>query len=154
MRQILIFGEISADSCGFAYDQILEAEHEGEEAVELHIASGGGDLTYSWGLIDLIRRTPLKVTGIATGCVASAAVDILVACDERLATPNAIFMVHAASSSAAAYARMERTASEHLWSGQTGMSRDAFAKMFRRRDRYFGVNEALDLNIIHGLLEP
>jgi len=65
--------------------------------VNLFINSPGGDAFSGLALADQIERAKregFRVKAHASGIVASAAVPVFAVCDERLAAPGTIFMVH------------------------------------------------------------
>jgi ATP-dependent protease ClpP protease subunit len=68
--------------------------------VNLFINSPGGDAFSGLALADQIERAKregFRVIAHASGIVASAAVPVFAVCDERLAAPGTIFMVHETS---------------------------------------------------------
>jgi ATP-dependent protease ClpP protease subunit len=68
--------------------------------VNLFINSPGGDAFSGLALADQIERAKrqgFRVTAHASGIVASAAVPVFAVCNERLAAPGTIFMVHETS---------------------------------------------------------
>jgi ATP-dependent protease ClpP protease subunit len=68
--------------------------------VNLFINSPGGDAFSGLALADQIERAKRKgfrVTAHASGIIASAAVPVFAVCNERLAAPGTIFMVHEAA---------------------------------------------------------
>jgi ATP-dependent protease ClpP protease subunit len=69
--------------------------------VVLFINSGGGDAFAGLALADLILRAQsdygIKFRANASGIIASAAVPPFAVCDERIAAPGTIFMVHEAA---------------------------------------------------------
>jgi ATP-dependent protease ClpP protease subunit len=68
--------------------------------VNLFINSPGGDAFSGLALADQIERAKrkgFKVTAHASGIVASAAVPVFAVCNERMAAPGTIFMVHETS---------------------------------------------------------
>jgi ATP-dependent protease ClpP protease subunit len=68
--------------------------------VNLFINSPGGDVFSGLALADQIERAKrqgFRVTAHASGIVASAAIPVFAVCDERLAAPGTIFMVHETS---------------------------------------------------------
>ena len=68
--------------------------------VNLFINSPGGDAFSGLALADQVeraRREGFRITAHASGIVASAAVPVFAVCDERLAAPGTIFMVHETS---------------------------------------------------------
>jgi ATP-dependent protease ClpP protease subunit len=68
--------------------------------VNLFINSPGGDAFSGLALADQVERAKregFNVTAHASGIVASAAVPVFAVCNERLAAPGTIFMVHETS---------------------------------------------------------
>jgi len=68
--------------------------------VNLFINSPGGDAFSGLALADQIeraRRKGFRITAHASGIIASAAVPVFAVCNERLAAPGTIFMVHEAA---------------------------------------------------------
>jgi len=68
--------------------------------INLFISSPGGDAFSGLALADEIERAKRRgfhVIAHASGVVASAALPVLVVCNERLAAPGTIFMVHETS---------------------------------------------------------
>jgi ATP-dependent Clp protease protease subunit len=68
--------------------------------MNLFINSPGGDAFSGLALADQIERAKregFRVTAHASGIVASAAVPVFAVCNERLAAPGTIFMVHETS---------------------------------------------------------
>lgn len=68
--------------------------------INLFINSPGGDAFSGLALADQIERAKregFRITAYASGIVASAAVPVFAVCDERLAAPGTIFMVHETS---------------------------------------------------------
>lgn len=68
--------------------------------LNLFINSPGGDAFSGLALADQLeraKRTGFHITAHASGIVASAAVPVFAVCNERLAAPGTIFMVHETS---------------------------------------------------------
>lgn len=68
--------------------------------LNLFINSPGGDAFSGLALADQLeraKRSGFHITAHASGIVASAAVPVFAVCDERLAAPGTIFMVHETS---------------------------------------------------------
>ena len=68
--------------------------------ISLFINSPGGDAFSGLALADQIeraRRKGFRITAHASGIIASAAVPVFAVCNERLAAPGTIFMVHEAA---------------------------------------------------------
>jgi len=79
---------------------VLNDKYPGIRHLEIFINSPGGDAFSGLALADQIQRAQRKgfsVTAHASGIVASAAVPVFAVCNERLAAPGTIFMVHETS---------------------------------------------------------
>lgn len=99
-RIIQISGEITQDT----YDHVAECivELEGEKLAPIHIwlNSVGGSIEQARAIYDLLSTSNCDIIGTVIGVCYSAAPAILQACKVRLATPNAVFMLHEGSVSA------------------------------------------------------
>jgi ATP-dependent Clp protease protease subunit len=85
-----------SDATRFRKD-IIVLHDMGIVEVEIYINSPGGDAFTGLAVADEIERAKLKgmkITAVASGIVASAAVPVFAACDKRVASPGTIFMVH------------------------------------------------------------
>ncbi len=94
-RKINIIGDIDET----AYREFVEAldgmlEIDSETPVWIELLSHGGDAMVALAFYDRIRQIPGKVTINAKGIVASAAVLVFAAGDERVMGKNAWAMVH------------------------------------------------------------
>ena len=81
-------------------DLVVLEENTNIRDVNLFINSPGGDAFSGLALADQIeraRRKGFRITAHASGIVASAAVPVFAVCNERLAAPGTIFMVHEAA---------------------------------------------------------
>lgn len=88
-----------SDATRFRKD-IIVLKDMGVTEVEMYINSPGGDAFTGLAMADEImraRRKGMKVVAVASGIVASAAVPVFAVCNERIASPGTIFMVHEAS---------------------------------------------------------
>jgi ATP-dependent protease ClpP protease subunit len=70
------------------------AVNQGVEEVHLCMSSPGGLVHSGIYLYNHIRALPLRVVMYNTGSVASIAVAIFVAADERYCSPHGVFMIH------------------------------------------------------------
>ena len=96
---ILWIGEdITHFECDTWMQQLSEFQRRSPEVLTININSNGGDAYAAFGLYDMImelRESGVFVKMIARGVAASAAAMILLqAADERLATPNTRFLLH------------------------------------------------------------
>lgn len=73
------------------------AVNEGTEEVHLCISSPGGLVHSGIYLYNHIRALPLRVVMYNIGSVASIAVAIFVAAEERYCSPHGVFMIHPTS---------------------------------------------------------
>ena len=98
---VKIFSGLSVSDVTRLWNDICVIENDSEiRDVQLFINSPGGDAFSGLALADQIERARRKgfhVTAHASGIVASAAVPVFAVCDERLAAPGTIFMVHEAA---------------------------------------------------------
>lgn len=72
---------------------------EERKPIWLYIISWGGDLSYMWMLIDLIRTSKTPVYTVNIGIAASAAALIFLAGHKRYMTENSVLMIHEGSAS-------------------------------------------------------
>jgi len=66
----------------------------------LYLNNPGGSAFDGFGITDeirLLRKSGVHVTCEASGIVASAAIPILLICDQRIASKNTVFLIHPAS---------------------------------------------------------
>lgn len=98
---IKIFSGLSvADVTRLWNDLIFLENNTSVRDVNLFINSSGGDAFSGLALADQIERAKRRgfhITAHASGIIASAAVPVFAACDDRLAAPGTIFMVHETS---------------------------------------------------------
>lgn len=67
---------------------------DAETPIRLMLGSPGGGLYESLAIYDTIKMLPVKTIAICSGKVMSGGMLILLACDERVSTPNTTFMIH------------------------------------------------------------
>ncbi|MEJ2098412.1 MAG: ATP-dependent Clp protease proteolytic subunit [Desulfobacterales bacterium] len=98
---VKIFSGLSVSDVTRLWNDLCVLEHNTSiRDVQVFINSPGGDAFSGLALADQIeraRRKGFRVTAHASGIVASAAVPVFAVCDERLAAPGTIFMVHEAA---------------------------------------------------------
>lgn len=96
-----IFSGISISDVTRVWNDFSVLEHLTDiRDVVIFLNSPGGDAFSGLALADEIERAQragFKVTIVGSGIIASAAVPVLAVCDERIAAPGTIFMVHEAA---------------------------------------------------------
>jgi ATP-dependent Clp protease protease subunit len=98
---VKIFSGLSVADVTRLWNDLVVLENNTQiRDVNLFINSPGGDAFSGLALADQIERAKrkgFKVTAHASGIIASAAVPVFAVCNERLAAPGTIFMVHEAA---------------------------------------------------------
>lgn len=97
---IKIFSGLSISDATRLWNDLCVLENTDIRRINLFINSPGGDAFTGLSLSDLLERAKRKgfyITAHASGIVASAAVPVFAVCNERLAAPGTIFMVHEAA---------------------------------------------------------
>jgi ATP-dependent protease ClpP protease subunit len=98
---VKIFSGLSVSDVTRLWNDLVVLENNTQiRDVNLFINSPGGDAFSGLALADQIeraRRRGFTVTAHASGIIASAAVPVFAVCNQRLAAPGTIFMVHEAA---------------------------------------------------------
>lgn len=98
---VKIFSGLSVSDVTRLWNDLVVLENNTSiRDVALFINSPGGDAFSGLALADQIeraRRKGFRITAHASGIIASAAVPVFAVCNERLAAPGTIFMVHEAA---------------------------------------------------------
>ena len=97
MRYLFYHGQVSPAGVRNVESLLTQALQEGDPAIVLCLASGGGDVNAGVGLYNFIQMLPMKVHTHAAGLCASIAVTILLAGEKRTAAPVSAFSTHAAT---------------------------------------------------------
>ena len=95
MKIIYFTGSIGGDLTAEWFRN--ELKKAAGKPVEIHIASGGGNVFVGQTMIDEVRRYPGQVTARLVSVAASMASALAVACDHVVATDQASFMIHKAA---------------------------------------------------------
>jgi len=98
-RLITLWGSISDESCHAVADGMFKLEEKGNEPITFCMCSGGGDTYSAYALIDIMNMVKPKIKIVGLGLIASAALDILIAGDERILSEYASIMHHTFSDS-------------------------------------------------------
>lgn len=72
---------------------------EQRKPIRIIVDCGGGHLSVSETVSNIIKMSKTPVYGIALGCVASGASVIYLSCHKRFALPNSVFILHKGSCS-------------------------------------------------------
>lgn len=146
--------------------RLLESANDTE--IKIHLISPGGHWHSAIAIYDSIKNSKLKITIIGYGEIASAATIILQAADVRLVMPNSLLLIHPISysldsdiitnmyhqnSAAADFDNMLEIYTSRL-SGRekTNMKKKLKKIMTEKRDVFLPVKEALELNLIDGIV--
>jgi len=98
-RRIFLMGDIDDDSVGNAIKALYLMETESDDECELFINSGGGSITATLALYDVINTVKCPIKTFAVGQCMSAAPLLLAAGEkgERWVGENCMFMTHQGS---------------------------------------------------------
>jgi ATP-dependent protease ClpP protease subunit len=153
-----------SDTVNF-WNDIMELYNETDyRDVDFFISSGGGDAFTGLALADYIvaaKKLGFVFTAHATGIVASAAVPIYAAANQRYATPSTIFMVHEAAlwkwpgqetaSDIASQNRLMIMLAEHyreILAAATNLTATEWGEM-ESKTTWFGVDKAMEWGLVH-----
>lgn len=124
------------------------------------VNSPGGSVVHGEAVVEALRSHPGHVTTIASGLVASQAVSVYLAGDDRVTVGQVLFMIHGASTVVAGPRVELESALEALkrWDAQsieyyverTGLDRATVEAWHNDgRDHWFDAVEAQELGIVH-----
>lgn len=130
--------------------------------IRIYFNSQGGSVLDGQALIDAILCSKTKVVGIAMGLVASEAYQIYLACDDRIAFANAIFLQHDGettiqnSSSKAKqtmnfFDSMEKRVKDYVLS-RTKMSEEFYDKIYDQEYWMYANDKGLELGIAQRII--
>jgi ATP-dependent Clp protease protease subunit len=140
------------------------AVNEGTDEVHLCISSPGGFVHSGIYLYNHIRSLPLRVVMYNTGSVASIAVAIFVAADERWCSSHGVFMIHPTSLSPQAGmtatllqssldgALADDLRTENILRERTSIPDDMLSAR-RSKDVYIPAEQAVNYGLVQGLRE-
>lgn len=96
-RTIYFFDEVCEESVCEAMVLLRMLEQENKKPIEIIIDSPGGSCYDGFALYDALRSSECQILTVGTGIIASMAVTLLLAGDERELTENARVMNHQVS---------------------------------------------------------
>ena len=94
---VYLVGEIDEFLVRLVASALFRLAVHNREEITLLISSEGGDVMGALAIADAVRyvrQRGVKVVGRVHGYAASAALLVLLACSERLATPDSVLMAH------------------------------------------------------------
>ena len=153
--------ETSREIC----EQLTNLCHEDENAeIKLYINSAGGEVVHANAIIDIIQSITSPVKTIGLGGVQSAALDILIAGNERCATRNTRFLIHESTWELSgctleeykielAEAEKRNTVSGKIIKEFTNIP-TRILKQASRENVYFDAGQALEWGVIDEIIQP
>lgn len=139
---------------------MVMATRSSKEPINIMLSSPGGDVYSGLALYDYIKACPCPVHIQGSGLIASMGFVIYLAGDVRTATPNTTFMMHSIS-----YAMVDQKIVRHheievseakrvngllqgIMAERTNRNKKYWYRTVSLQDRYFTVDEALDIGIM------
>lgn len=162
-RIILINGDLKEDLIERVAIPLMQMAQE-KGPIQLYINSYGGSVSDSQAITDILLTIDNPVIGMVFGKAMSAAFDILIATDYRIAYPNSLLMCHAGSESLGqqtlpAIGVEAKLHEEYFqrWSkfyaGRTKISEKEWLDLLNSgKNRYFFPQEGLQKGIIHHIV--
>lgn len=130
--------------------------------IKLYISSVGGDSFVAQNVVDVIINSKTPIIGVGLSLVASAAFHIYIACHERVAFKNSIFLMHdgsitisnsskkAADTFAFIQSTEERTKQHVL--NRTKMEPDFYDKVFDTEFYMYADGRAKELGVVDKII--
>lgn len=164
-REIVLFGQIDNDMAYSAGVKLRYLAHENKRPITLVLNTPGGSVIDGMSLYDAItyvQEMGCDVRVVCTGACMSMGTIVLQAANERLCTPNAVFMLHELSMVNAGSLgqlkdrhneaeRLQRMLNDILMK-RSGVSKDQLSKLIERRDLYLTAQEARKYNFIDDIV--
>lgn len=169
MKRRLYFGDADVadgdevDFCSVsiairAIDKMLDISNK---PVEIHMTSYGGDVDHMHSLVDKIQESPCQFYFYGRGVIQSAAVWIMLACDQRYVSKNTRIMVHHGYEGFEGSSTDKQIDSEEsryymeksceMLASRSYYDKD-FWEMVLQRDAHMSPEEALQAGLIKGII--
>lgn len=162
---VLLNRDQGLNSPSYCTKLILDLASSTKEDIFLFINSNGGDLDEFFGLNEAIlfaKSQKKNVYTIAMGICASAAAYVLQVGTERIATKNAIIMIHEVSYSSEGNTtqheeqlkqieKVERIALK-TWATKMDMTIKELKELMRKKDLFYSAQEAKKLGLIDKII--
>jgi ATP-dependent Clp protease, protease subunit len=165
LKSLYIIGDVNQDllfSFMPKFFHIEEAcKRDGVDTMTIHMSTNGGNIEPGLAIYDIIKNSPIKTKIICHGYVYSCGTVILQAGEERIAMPNATFLLHPISCSVEDtefnvknWMSALETMSKRIYSilSDRGLSTVAVHKM-EREDMYLSAYEALGYGLIDKIFQ-
>ena len=165
-REVYITGVISSEVQYYLTRILTYMADESKKPINIVLNTPGGLVTDGLAIYDLLkaitigRKTPINI--VATGQCMSMGAIILQAASKRYATPHCSIGLHELSASnVGTYSNTEDNQKEirrtqlilnDIIVNRTGMSKKKLKGLIARRDRSFTPDEAIELNLIDGVV--
>jgi ATP-dependent Clp protease protease subunit len=134
---------------------------EKRKPIKIYMSSVGGDTFVAQNVVDVILQSKTPVIGIGLSLVASACYHCFLACHERLAFKNPVFLQHDGSISISNSANKARQTMDFLESGEarsknfvlsrTKMSEELYDKIFDQ-EFYMYSDKAKELGVVDKII--
>ena len=164
-REVYITGVINSEVQYYLTRILTYLAEDSKKPIHIILNTPGGLVADGLAIYDLLttvgRRAPINI--VATGQCMSMGAIILQAASKRLATANCALGLHELSAeNVGTYSSTEDRQKEirrtqgtlnGIITARTGMTKKKLQSLIARRDRVFNPNEALELNLIDGVVE-
>jgi ATP-dependent Clp protease protease subunit len=164
-RIILLNGDIRENIIEKAAIPLMQMAQT-KEPIQIYLNSYGGSINDSQAIVDIILTIDNPVIGMVFGKAMSAAFDILIASDYRIAYPNSLLMCHSGTASLGLQtlpalnieAKLHESYFERwskFYATRTKISEKEWLDLLNSgNNRYFFPQEALQKGIIHHIVSP
>ena len=164
-RVILLNGDIRENIIEKAAIPLMKLAQD-KGPIQIYINSFGGSIQDSQAIVDIITTIDNPVITMAFGKAMSAAFDILLAGDYRIAYPNSLLMCHAGSASLGLQplpainveADLHRDLFKRwasFYAARTKVPESEWMKILNGSlNRYYFPEEAVKLGIVHHVVSP
>ena len=164
-REVYITGVINSEVQYYLTRILTYLAEDSKKPINIILNTPGGLVSDGLAIYDLLktigRRTPINI--VATGQCMSMGAVILQAANKRWATTHCALGLHELSASnVGSYSDTEDTQKEirktqgalnDIIVARSGMTKKKLQSLIARRDRVFTPAEALELNLIDGVIE-
>ena len=153
-KLLSITGDLSKDTLKYLFNT---------RPLNINISCPGGSVYSGFALYDLLKNSPFRTVGKASGIVASMAVPIFLGCKEKLAYSNTTFMIHQLSCYKWDYLQkiledveeMKRLQYniDRIITENTSITENMLEKVYsKKQDWYFDSHRAKELNLIDSII--
>ena len=135
---------------------------EKRKPITLLVHSMGGDVFAGTALVNVLLASDTPTVGVALGIVASAAYDIYLACDKRIAFVNSIFLQHDGGVDISTsskkmkeivefFTRAMAQRDKELILSRTNMEEEFYDNIYGE-EFYFYADKAKELGVVHEII--